>query len=266
MCLTEESAETLQLRIHGLPQLPTLVYLPGLHGDWTLVGSFRRALGGRVRFIELTYPRTLTWSLDDYACEIDQALARHQITASWLLAESFGSQVAWPLAAHASFKVQGLILAGGFGRHPAKWGVRLAEGLTDQVSPALLERLTGLYGIISRVRYRRAPEVLSSMDQFFARRTDLDRRAAQHRLKLIRENDPHQLARGLKLPVYALTGLFDPIVPWWPVRRWLRAQCPTLTDHKIIWCADHPVLVTAPQAAAEQVLRWISPHSSVDAE
>ena len=33
--------------------------------------SFRRALGGRVRFVEMTYPRTLEWSLDDYAAGIE---------------------------------------------------------------------------------------------------------------------------------------------------------------------------------------------------
>ena len=41
--------EQLQLRIKGEASLPTLVYLPGLHGDGTLIGGFLRALGGRVR-------------------------------------------------------------------------------------------------------------------------------------------------------------------------------------------------------------------------
>ena len=57
--------EKLEMRIHGDASLPTLIYLPGLHGDWTLVGGFRRALGGRVRFVEVTYPRTLIWTLED---------------------------------------------------------------------------------------------------------------------------------------------------------------------------------------------------------
>ena len=67
--------EELQLRIHGDAALPTLIYLPGLHGDWTLVTSFRLALAGRVRFVEFTYPRTLMWSLEDYARAIEAALA-----------------------------------------------------------------------------------------------------------------------------------------------------------------------------------------------
>ncbi|HEY5911166.1 MAG TPA: alpha/beta hydrolase [Verrucomicrobiae bacterium] len=249
--------ESLQVRIHGTPDKPTLVYLPGLHGDWTLVGSFRRALGGRVRFVELTYPRTLTWSLDEYAGVIGDALVRGGITSGWLVAESFGSQVAWALTSGPKFKTEGLILAGGFGRHPAPWGVWLAERLTGKVTPTLLTRLIHLYARVARLRYRHAVEVLDGMKEFCARRTDLDRRAAQHRLKLILRNDPRTYARKTTAPVYALTGLVDPIVPWLPVRRWLKRNCPTLCAERVIWHADHTVLASAPEAAADQVLRWI---------
>ena len=31
--------EKLEIRIHGDASRPTLVYLPGLHGDWTLIGQ-----------------------------------------------------------------------------------------------------------------------------------------------------------------------------------------------------------------------------------
>ena len=75
--------EELQVRIHGDAALPTLIYLPGIHGDWTLVGDFRRQLAGTVRFVEFTYPRTLIWSLDDYAAAIESALAQNGITAGW---------------------------------------------------------------------------------------------------------------------------------------------------------------------------------------
>src|SRR6185503_14871092 len=85
----------LQMRVHGDASLPTLVYLPGLHGDWTLVSSFRAAIAGKVRFVEFTYPRTTTWSLDDYAREIEERLLAHGIERGWLLGESFGSLPAW---------------------------------------------------------------------------------------------------------------------------------------------------------------------------
>src|SRR5579863_7649236 len=117
--------EQLQLRISSDASLPTLVYLPGLHGDWTLVGSFKRALGDRVRFVEVTYPRTLTWSVQDYAANVENALAEHGITSGWLLGESFSSVVVWPLIERKRFKVEGLILAGGFVKHSMCWGARL---------------------------------------------------------------------------------------------------------------------------------------------
>src|SRR3954463_14814517 len=120
-------AEALRLRIYGHAAQPTLIYLPGLHGDWTLVGSFRRALGDRVRFVEITYPRTLTWSLDDYAANVEAALAEKGITRGWLLGESFSSQVVWPMAARGKFQIEGIILAGGFVKHPIQAGVRFAE-------------------------------------------------------------------------------------------------------------------------------------------
>ena len=96
--------EQLQLRVHGEASLPTLIYLPGLHGDWTLVGGFLQALDGRVRFVEITYPRTLDWSLDDYAAAIEAALAQNGITSGWLLGESFGSQPLWALVARGNFR------------------------------------------------------------------------------------------------------------------------------------------------------------------
>src|SRR6185436_11229062 len=85
----------LKMRVHGDPSGPTLIYLPGLHGDWTLVSSFRAAIAGRVRFVEFTYPRTTTWSLDDYARGIEGMLLAQGIERGWLLGESFGSLPAW---------------------------------------------------------------------------------------------------------------------------------------------------------------------------
>src|SRR5437868_6972272 len=67
-------AEELQLRVYGDASLPALIYLPGLHGDWTLITRFRPHVEGKVRFVEITYPRTLDWSLADYGREIVKAL------------------------------------------------------------------------------------------------------------------------------------------------------------------------------------------------
>src|SRR5512133_161882 len=255
--------EALQIRIHEAASLrpssaaPTLIYLPGLHGDWTLAASFRKALSGRARFVEITYPRSLSWSLHNYAAEIETALAHQGIATGWLLAESYGSQVGWEIIRRNQFRSQGLILAGGFVRYPLLPGVRAVACVARRFSIPLMKPLLRLYAALFRLRYRSSPEVLAQMTEFLSRRTELDLRAAIHRLDLIAKNNPSPIAGACHLPVYSLTGSFDPIVPWIPVRRWLAKNCPGLREQKIIWRADHVVLASAPRAAADQVLKWV---------
>src|SRR5687768_15713419 len=120
--------EHLQIRVHGDAGKPTLIYLPGLHGDWTLVGSFRAVMMRHVRFVEFTYPRTLSWSLEDHEAAILDSLQGHGITEGWVLAESFGSVLGWALLEKA-FAAQGIILAGGFVRYPIMSWVRFAHAI-----------------------------------------------------------------------------------------------------------------------------------------
>jgi pimeloyl-ACP methyl ester carboxylesterase len=249
--------EKLELRVYGEAALPTLIYLPGLHGDWTLVGGFRLAVSGRVRFVEMTYPRTLTWSLADYAQAIEAALAERGITRGWLLGESFGSQVLWSLVGRGRFPADGVILAGGFIRYPIRWGLRWAERLGGKIPLSVVTRVLFGYAKVARYRFRHSPETAARIHEFIARRTEPDRQAAIHRLRLIAQNDPSGVARDAKMPVYALSGLVDPLVPWFCVRPWLRKHCLNLRDYQIVRGADHNVLGTAPQAAAQQVLRWM---------
>lgn len=256
--------EELQVRIHGSESLRTLVYLPGLHGDWTLIGRFRKALAGRVRFVEITYPRTLTWSLDDYASGVEAELARHGITRGWLLGESFSSQVVWPLLARKHFHADGVILAGGFVRHPLTWGVRLAEYFCGAISLGLLTRILFGYARIARLRHRNSREARLALDEFLARRTALDQQAAKHRLHLLGQNDPCAIAKEVRVPVYAITGLFDPIVPWFRVRSWLKKNCPALKDYRIVASSDHNVLGNAADTAAEYVIGWINAAGEVE--
>jgi len=250
--------EQLQLRIQGEPSRPTLIYLPGLHGDWTLIGSFKRALGNRVRFVEITYPRTLTWSLDDYAANVEAALAEKGITRGWLLGESFSSQVVWPLVARGKFQIDGIILAGGFVRHPIRAGVRFAERFARGISLSLLARIMFGYAKFARFRYRHSPETMANIHEFIERRTELDRQAAVHRLRLIAGSDFCDIAKTTKLPVFAITGVLDPIVPWIFVRPWLRRNCPALREYKIVWRADHNILSTAAETSADQIVQWMA--------
>lgn len=250
--------EKLELRVHGDPSLPALVYLPGLHGDWTLIGGFRSAVAGRVRFVEMTYPRSLTWSLDDHATAIETELSRLGINHGWLLGESFGSQPMWTMIARGQFDARGAFLAGGFVRYPAQRFMRLLEKIAGRVPAFLLVKIIFGYARFARFRYRDSPQTIATLDEFLGRRRDRrDRQAAQHRLHLVGQNDPRQTAMTTKVPVFGLTGIIDPIVPWPPVRRWLKRNCPALRDYKVVRRADHNVLNTGTKESAKWILEWM---------
>lgn len=256
----ENNTEKLRLRIFGAASLPTIVYLPGLHGDWTLVAGFRIALANRARFVEITYPRSLTWTIADYADAIESALREAGVTTGWLLGESFGSQITWELAGreNSPFKPLGIVLAGGFVKHPIKWGPRTVRWIGEHTSMKRYQRELKIYAWYSRFRHRHAPENLSSLAEFIARRTDLDRQAMRQRLTLLDDYDPRPIARQTRVPVYYLAGLVDPLIPWPFVRGWLRSNCPGYRGGKTFWFADHNVLATSPARAANLVLKWIA--------
>ena len=286
---SEDSArmsDALQIRIHGDASLPTLIYLPGLHGDWLLVTRFRLAVAGLVRFVEFTYPNTTTWSLEDYAAAVEGKLREHGIEHGWLLAESFGSQVAWPLLSGShrveeadlaneesaslprrlpSFRANGLILAGGFARHPWLAAVRATEWLINRAPLPRLTAIVSGYAVVARWRFKQNPEVLGALREFKSRWGEPLRLAAAHRLRLIAASDPRPIARAATLPVFHLSGVLDPVVPWLPMQRWLRRECPGWRANHIVWTADHNVLGTGTRAAVRCVLHWMA-SASPDAQ
>ncbi|MEW6157099.1 MAG: alpha/beta hydrolase [Verrucomicrobiota bacterium] len=262
-----EVENELLLQSHGAATLPVLIYLPGVHGDWTLMPSFRAAVRDRVRLVEFTYPRTLTWSLETYAAELEQKLVGAGVDKAWLLAESFGSQVAWPLLrrmaaqkreqGRSSIEIKGLILAGGFVRYPIPLNVWLAELICRRASMRTIWVVLKIYAAYASFRHRHAPETLAGIEAFLARRTELDRQAAVHRLRCLAAADPRNIAQSCGIPVFYLTGFLDPVVPWICVHPWLRKYCPSYRGRRIVWRADHNVLGTAPRESADQVCAWM---------
>lgn len=241
------------------PDAPTLVYLPGVHGDLTLVQSFRAAVRGHVHWAGITYPRTLTWSVPNYAEEIRTTLLKAGVRKCWILGESYGSQPAWELVAHPNgLEPEGLILAGGFVRYPIPSTVHVARTFLGAISQGQFQQGLRIYKAYAAFRHRKAPETHAAIDSFIARRTELDRLAMLHRFDLIQAYDARPVARRLQLPVYQLAGLWDPIVPWGPVTTWLLANCPGYRGRRVLPAADHNVLSTTPHEAANTVLRWIS--------
>jgi pimeloyl-ACP methyl ester carboxylesterase len=249
---------SLAIRVHGADTLRTLIYLPGLHGDWTLVSSFREAVAGHVRFVEFVYPSDCALTLEDYGRQIIAALKAEGIRGGWLLGESFGSQVLWELI-RQGYAAEGLILAGGFVRFPFLWGLASARHLCGSRATWPLKFMLWVYPRYARFRHRSAPVTLAAIDEFVRRRAAPgDREAMTHRMALIAASDPRPVAAACRVPVYSLSGFWDPIVFWGPVRRWLRASCPAFRQDRPLFWADHTVLATQPDAACRQILEWMS--------
>jgi pimeloyl-ACP methyl ester carboxylesterase len=212
----------------------------------------------------MNYPRTVTWSLEDYARGIEEALDAAGIRGGWLLGESFGSQPAWKMVEHiqrgdSSLEIQGLILAGGFVRHPWPWGVKLLRFLTRCIPRFALRGFLPVYTTYARFRHRAAPDTLAAIAEFCANRLHPhDTEAMAQRFSIVLAEDCRPVARTTRLPVYALAGLFDPIVPAALVRRWLKRHCPGWRAGKTIVRADHNVLGTAPSQAAKIILSWMA--------
>jgi pimeloyl-ACP methyl ester carboxylesterase len=240
---------------------PALIYLPGLHGDWTLAAPLGRCLAGQSRFVTVTYPRTVRWSITDYSTAVQRALGEQGIERGWVLAESFGSQVAWPLfdpsQPSPGFRPDGLILAGGFVRHPWPAAARGCARLLAATPPSVFRVAPNAYRVYAHLRSADLSHTREALREFVERRTSADLRAMVHRLHLLADNDPRPLARRITTPVYHLVGLFDPIVPALPVRRWLRKHCPGFRQGRTLWSADHNVLLITARAAAQQILAWI---------
>ena len=250
--------EQLQIRIQE-GNGPTLIYLPGTHGDWTLNTAFRREINGRACLVEFTFPRTLEWSLADHAGAVEQKLLENKIERGWVLAESFASQVAWAWVAQNSkaFQIEGIILAGGFVRHPIIPAVHFAKFLTRNMPLFLLKIILWFYTVYARAREGDSIKVRAALREFIQRRTRKDLFAAAHRLELIAQNDLRSIARNVEISVFYLTGLIDPIVPWPFVQPWLRKNCAGYRDWKIIFTSDHHVL-GAVKKSVRQILQWIN--------
>ena len=68
---------------------------------------------------------------------------------------------------------------------------------------------------------------------------DLSPRGATSPVPDCRKRSAFPDARQTAPPVFGLTGVPDPIVPWPWVRYWLKKNCPALRDYRLIWSGDH---------------------------
>jgi hypothetical protein len=160
------------------------------------------------------------------------------------------------------FQVDGLILAGGFVRHPAPWGANLCAWCGTRMPIALIRTLLQGYAMLAPWRFRKHPEIADCIWKYVDAFTENRRKALVYRLQLVAQSDFRFAALQTDGPVFGLSGFWDPVVPWAVVRACLRRNCLSLKDYKILWRADHNVLRTGADAAAKLVLRWMGAEPS----
>jgi pimeloyl-ACP methyl ester carboxylesterase len=245
---------SLQVRVHEGAG-PVLIYLPGIHGDWGLIGAFRRALGPRVRFVEFSYT-TEPMTVEELAERVHAELSARGVESGWLLGQSFGSQIAWALLARG-FRADGVVLAGGFVKHPWPLGALFFREVLTRLPTGLISPGYRVYAALAKTLARRGPEDAEEILAFARSRDGVKWKATADRLTLIARADPRPIARATRVPVLYLGGLLDALVPWPLVTRWLKRECPGYRGEVILRHADHNVLGSSPRESAEHVASWI---------
>lgn len=258
-----ETSPDLLTRVSGPADSPVLVYLPGVHGDWTLMGELRALLAPHCRLIEIAYPHAASdWTLDDYAFRLAALFDRLALPPAHLLGESFGSLVAWEFTGRHPERVRSIILAGGFCASPGPFRVALGRLAAGLMPASLATRCAALY---FRLRWRSSPTVLSHAiagpeESFPAMRTRRGWRAIRNRLQIIARTDLRSRLCTVNAPVLYLGGARDIIVP---VRReiaTLRRQLPSQTPFhsELLPRASHAILPARPAQTARIIIDWIN--------
>lgn len=243
----------------GRQEARDLLYLPGLHGDSTLVGGFREATRDLGRFLEVGYPRDGGDDPSSLGAAVAERLDGHVDRPVWIVAESYGSLVAWELLRRRADWPRGsrLLVAGGFVRHPWPAGVQIARS----VGLATPRPLRGFLIDLHRWTLGRLapgfPDRPAAWRRFRdARLVPGDAEAMGRRLAAIGTADARDVAGAVTLPVHHASGLWDPVVPWGAVRRDLRRGCPGYRGTRLFLRSDHALLVAEPEAVAGWMATW----------
>ena len=132
-------------RVSGDPRAAAVIYLPGVHGDWTAQARARDILSRNFHFVETAYPRIQNWEIDDFAHSLKELLGRLGIRSVHIVGESFGSLVGWQFGIAYPQQVRSFTLVGGFSRPPRFKVAALAAAALKNVPTSLLESAIDMY-------------------------------------------------------------------------------------------------------------------------
>ena len=252
-----DQAAGLVHQIAGDTRATPIVYLPGVHGDWTPQGRARSILSREYQFVETAYPRVEYWTIDDYARALKELLDALGIESAHIVGESFGSLVAWQFGVAHPRRVRSFTLVGGFSRAPRFRIAAAASAALKCIPTRVLESTIDLYvaGKSALGEHREA----SAAGAYAATRTDGGRRAAANRMSIIQQTEFRSHLPQIHFPVRYVGGARDLVVP-------VRREIATLYNHLRPHCdfqstliagAPHAIIASHPEKTVEHMVRWI---------
>jgi pimeloyl-ACP methyl ester carboxylesterase len=242
----------------GDPNAPALLYLPGVHGDWTPQVGARSKLSEKFHLVETAYPRVDDWSIDDYAQSLNDLLDRLGIESAHIVGESFGSLVGWQFGVKNPQRVRSFTLLGGFARAPRFRVAAAASAALKTLPTGLLESTIDFY-VAGKQAIGQQRETFHS-GAYPATRTESGRLATANRMSIIQSTDFRQHLTDIDFPVRYLGGANDIVVP-------VRREISTLSKHlppdvgfqsELISGAPHAIIASHPQETADQVSQWVN--------
>lgn len=261
---SEESAadvddSELIYRIQGDTHSPPVVYLPGVHGDWTPQASATPLLSQSLRLVQIEYPKMSQWRVEDYVQALVRLLDRLEFRTVHLVAESFGSLVGWQFGLEYPERVRSMVIIGGFAQPPEPRMVRMARWGLSLLPADLFERGVNAY-VMFRRRQGRLTHPETEVDlPYPAVRTELGRAATIRRFDIISQSYYLHDLHDIRFPVRYIGGELDLIVP---VKREIATLERLLSEEAdfkshLIPGAPHMIIASHPEETSAQVTKWI---------
>lgn len=241
----------------GDPSAPPILYLPGVHGDWTPQGRARPILSRDFHFVETAYPRIDHWSIEDYGRALKELLDSLEIESAHVVGESFGSLVAWQFGIAHPQRVRSFTLVGGFTRPPRFGVAAAASAALKSIPTGVLESAIDFY-VAGKTAMGEHRETFDA-GAYPAARTQRGRRATARRMSIIQASEFRRHLTQIQFPVRYLGGARDIVVP---VRREIATLIAHLPPHcdfrsELVAGAPHALIASHPEQSVEHILRWV---------
>ena len=250
--------DDLRYRISGEASSPTLLYLPGVHGDWTPQAAAAPILAEHFRLIETAYPKNPAWALSEFVAAVVRLLDRLKIPSTHLAAESFGSLVGQQFALEHPERVQSLTIVGGFTRAPDARMIRLTRLGLERLPTRLFEGGVDVYVALRRNRGALHPTPHQVDLPYDAVRTEAGRRATVRRFEIIGQTDLRPRLHELQLPVRYLGGEHDLIVPTKREIATLEELLPDSAafESHLIAKGPHMIIASHAEETVKRIVEW----------